>query len=519
MQTEETIDVIVIGSGFAGSVVAARLVDAGFRVTLLERGPWRDTVPVRSMRISDRSPFPRGGKALGSLVRTLRSALLPRGGITLNPRGLFEIYFGKGLNVVCSSSVGGGSHVYSGLNVRPPDPAYWDDVAEGLCAKAMEVHYQRVLTHLGSRAPFADDQLPGTLESRFGRDSALNTAGVDYELAMGFLFPEMPGQSRKVTTADGVERFEAMPGEDGNLGSISGGKTTLDFAYLAHALKQGLTVHALHEVHCITSHVEAAGNRYLIDAIDHGMGGRRTFSAPHVVLAAGALNTVRILLASREAGGLRGLPQLGKHFGGNGDFFGYWNLGDAERDLSVGMPAHGYLRLRTNEPSDSDSEWPSIVEGSLPTPASLPLGGWISRKFREGTFVAGMGADAQDGEVSYRRGRLKINYVPANSSIFERIKGAFRVIGQKTGRRIYHFQRPITVHPTGGACIGANVDFGVVNADGEVFGYPGLFVADSAALPKPVCGPPSLTIAAWADHVADSFITKNKPARTVAQSA
>ena len=38
--TDEVVDVLVIGAGFAGAVAALRLVEAGFSVTCLEQGDW-----------------------------------------------------------------------------------------------------------------------------------------------------------------------------------------------------------------------------------------------------------------------------------------------------------------------------------------------------------------------------------------------------------------------------------------------------------------------------------------------
>ncbi|PVA07499.1 FAD-binding protein [Thalassorhabdomicrobium marinisediminis] len=62
-------EVVVIGSGFGGSVAAVRLAEGGAKVTLLVRGPWWDTVPTRSMGITDSTPFPRGARLFTRSVR------------------------------------------------------------------------------------------------------------------------------------------------------------------------------------------------------------------------------------------------------------------------------------------------------------------------------------------------------------------------------------------------------------------------------------------------------------------
>ena len=85
------------------------------------------------------------------------------------------------------------------------------------------------------------------------------------------------------------------------------------------------------------------------------------------------------------------------------------------------------------------------------------------------------------------------------------IREAFGVIAAESGEQVNALGKPLTVHPMGGACLGPNAERGVVNHCGEVYGNPGLFVADAAALPPAPGGPPALAIAAWAHHVADAI--------------
>jgi cholesterol oxidase len=61
----------------------------------------------------------------------------------------------------------------------------------------------------------------------------------------------------------------------------------------------------------------------------------------------------------------------------------------------------------------------------------------------------------------------------------------------------------ITPHPLGGCRMGTSIADGVVDHKGEVFGYPGLYVADGAIIPRAVGLNPSRTIAALAERIAD----------------
>ncbi|WUO16714.1 GMC family oxidoreductase [Streptomyces sp. NBC_00289] len=76
---------------------------------------------------------------------------------------------------------------------------------------------------------------------------------------------------------------------------------------------------------------------------------------------------------------------------------------------------------------------------------------------------------------------------------------------------LWHRGRVLTVHPLGGAPIGRHPGTGVCDPYGEVFGHPGLYVADGAAMPGPVGPNPALTIAALADRMCTRLL-EHRPA-------
>lgn len=499
------VEVVVIGSGFGGSVAAARLAEAGAQVVLLERGPWWDTVPTRSMNIERRTPFPRGWRLYTNFLRTLNQPGLPGGRITTNRKGMFELFYSKGLEVMCSSGVGGGSHVYSAVHRRPALPDYWDGHCEGLSEETMAAHNTAFLTRMGSTRPGLHNEPPHSAARRYHNDPHFEAAVAKVEVRTGFLLPDDPDNPGKVTTEAGIDRWQAdyRSGDHGFLGSPSGAKSTLDVCYLAPAMKKGLVVRDLCEVLAITSSSDMGG-RYRVDFVDHGRGAREVLGAGNVIVAAGAMNTLRILLHSRDTvRGLRGMPNLGKRFSGNGDMRGFWDLNEPGTDLTSGLPSKGSIVLR-NAPDPRVA----IGRNSLPSVDSYPLPKAWRERLKRGLVVSGMGIDAMDGIVSLKNGKLDIEFDPANSPIYGRIFDTMAEMAALSGRKVYVSRRPSTVHPTGGACVGEFEKGGVVDAGGEVHDNPGLFVADAAALPAPTGAPPTLTIASWAENVARRFATK-----------
>lgn len=493
--------IIVIGSGFGGAITSARLAEAGHPVTVLERGPWRDTVPVRSMGIDRRVPFPRGRQLFTHALRNIGGNRFPGGRIRSNKNGLFELFFGDGSHIVCSSSVGGGSHVYSAAHVRPLVDNYWEGHNPAISDDIMSPHYDAVLQRMGSITPTAELGIPNTSAERFRDSEHLQAAPPPPDPRLGYLLPKDPANPTKLTDANGIERCEVdyNANDDGFLGSPGGGKTTLDFAYLAPAMKKGLEVKDMCEVTAIIRDYYGKF-RYRVEYTDHHTGAKSALEADHVILAAGTLNTLRLLFHSRDKlGSLAGMPRLGQRYGTNGDSLGFWDYNEPGLDQTRGLPTTGGVKLK------GDDNSPLLGGGGFPSVDSYPLPKRLRERIKRGAFIAGLGEDEMNGTVTMHKGKLKIVYRHGTSSIFARTRAVFKEIEKRTGKKIYSPKTPITVHPTGGACLGSSVENGVIGANGEIFDNPGLYVADASALPRPPGGPPAITIGAWAEHIASQF--------------
>ncbi|HWO68893.1 MAG TPA: GMC family oxidoreductase N-terminal domain-containing protein, partial [Umezawaea sp.] len=275
-------DVLVIGSGFGGSVTALRLTEKGYRVGVLEAGRrFADhEFAASSWRLRDYLFAPR----LGCL-------------------GIQRIDLLRDVLVLSGAGVGGGSLVYANTLYEPPEPFYRDPRWAGITDWRVELApwYEQANRMLGvaeyPRSTPADDVL---------REVADDLGVRSHPARVGVFFGE-PG--RRVPDpyfgGAGPERAGCRHCGECMTGCRHNAKNTLVKNYLHLAERAGAVVHPL------TTAVDVRPVRggYRVDTRATGVlpGERRTFTARHVVFAAASLGTQRLLHSLRDRGSLPGL--------------------------------------------------------------------------------------------------------------------------------------------------------------------------------------------------------------------
>jgi cholesterol oxidase len=267
----------------------------------------------------------------------------------------------------------------------------------------------------------------------------------------------------------------------------------------------------------------------------------RTVTAGVVVVAGGTFGSTRLLLASRPR-----LPrlsaQLGRRFTTNGDLLtvarecrapdGSW------RDLD---PTYGpVITAYAEHAADGRRVWMQDAGGPgfsawLWQAGEVPRDLWSARALLPGLMrgrhggrigrlmaqalgsaessasmlpMLTMGEDVSGGRMRLEGDGLALDWDPRGSSrsYFQSAVSLAELFAKGLGGRLgppfaARWAPGLTAHPLGGCPMGADARSGVVDSCGEVFGYPGLFVADGSIMPGPVGPNPSFTIAAMARRI------------------
>ncbi|HEU4937335.1 MAG TPA: GMC oxidoreductase [Vicinamibacterales bacterium] len=511
-------DAIVVGSGFGGAIAAARLAATGRRVVVLERG--------RRYRPGD---FPRNVKRVEDLFWDQ-----PGHG---KHRGLYDVRAFDGIGAVVAAGVGGGSLVYANIHIRPDASVFDDPRWPAPFTRAfLDPYYERVAARL-EVAP-----LPESIQLA-KRDRYREAAAALHRPIFD------PDQAVRWSGAKDGDRGPCELVAECEFGCRHGAKNTLDMTYLADAERHGAEVRP----NVWATHVAPnPGGGYQVHVVDTVSGGRESFSGTHVVLAAGTLGTNEILFRSRD--NMKTLPnvsrQLGRGYSGNGDFLGSiqnsrfdlepWRGPDVTSVMKFFDTRPGFTMAAPtfNQPvmrvlaSLGQPEGPAM---RLLAPAWRMLPDAISTAFRTGllsqplvirgphagdasrmTNLFAIGQDNANGVVRFDNDRLDIEwkYAEENQALIARMEQAMRDVAGVYGGTFAPlaswsaFRRILTVHSLGGCHLATDPSHGVVSTEGEVFGHPGLFVADGSVVPTAIGFHPCMTIAAIAERIAEGVAAR-----------
>ncbi|NND67145.1 MAG: GMC family oxidoreductase [Halioglobus sp.] len=463
---------VVIGSGFAGSVAALRLGLAGITTIVLERG--------REWTLDGPDSFPvdfgdRRTTWFGDV-----NALTGIGAVT-HYAGMMERLSGDNVSAVAASCVGGGSLVYGGVLLQPRRDIF-ESVLPMISYDDMDqVFYPRVLAKIGA-SPLPDDVLasaPYRAHQVFLDDAAAAgfetvrpAASFDWDIVRQELRGEIPA---------------AAIVSDYIYGCNSGAKLSTDKNYLREALATGnVELRSLCDVEMISER----DNGYLVTyrRIDEEGAEleRIELAADYLFMAAGSLNTSKLLLASQRAGELSSSnDRIGKGWGTNGD-----ELFIESRSAPLAGPQGGPACIAAVDRGTPG--YPVVYEHSPAAVTNLQIQLAMSVPDEQGE----LGFDAQ-GNYGIRWPQDS-----ATPSAQARDASFARLLGATGGTNISGSFSSTIWHPLGGAVMGDACD-----ELGQLYGYRNLFVIDSSLMPGSTASAnPAFTVAANAERIMQALV-------------
>lgn len=488
-------DVIIIGSGMGGATVAAALAPTGRRILILERGEHLPDSP----EARDPVAIFRDGHYRPA------EEWLDGAGKPFNPGNYYY--------------VGGNTKFYGAVLLRYRAEDF------------------RPLTHLGGTTPgwpvdYATfEPWYARAEQMFRVRGALGEDPTEPPHSSGYPFPPVPDEPE---IADLRARLKSVGLHPSSLPlgvdidrwlqraripwdafpNTGGGKMDAESISLALALERS-NVQIMTGIRVQKLLADASGRISGVVALRGGV--VETISAPVVVLAAGAVNSAAILLASANdnhpTGLANGSDQVGRNF--------------MNHNCSAVLAIHPFRRNRTvyqktlmvndfylsggphDRPLGNIQLLGRVSRPILAAGSGLP--GWIAGPIADRAIdLYAMSEDLPDPEsrVSLRNGQIMLDWKRSNWETHQALVAKLKQMLRKAGFPVVlskPFDRRTPSHQCGTLRMGNDPATSVVNPWGRSHDHPNLFVADAGVLPTSAAVNPALTVAAHALRVGDEI--------------
>ncbi|MET8546315.1 GMC family oxidoreductase [Kitasatospora sp. NPDC004799] len=544
-------DVVVVGSGFGGSVAALRLTEKGYRVAVLEAG-----------RRFDRDELPRNSWDLPNYLWAPQLGLY----------GIQRIHLLANVLILAGAGVGGGSLNYANTLYVPPKAFFEDRQWRHITDWQQELapFYDQAQRMLGVRlnptlTP-SDVHLKAAAE-RMGVGDTFHMAPV------GVFFGDGEDTDGTAKAAPGGEVADPYFGGAGPArkacvecgecmtGCRHGAKNMLTENYLYLAEQGGAEIHPLTTV----ARIRELGEGYAVDVrrtdsrsrTDRVKAGARTLTAARVVVAAGTYGTQSLLHRMRDGGhlprisarlgeltrtnseALVGAQTTDRRYGSKADFTkGVAITSSIHPDANThiepvrygkGSNAMGALSIAQVRGGGAVPRWLRYLGNSALHPVTFARS-MNQRRWSEKTII-GLVMQSLDNSitVSLKKGPLgkarltsaqghgepNPTWIPAAEQGAQALADEINGFPGSTVGEI--FDIPMTAHFLGGCPIGDAPETGVVDPYHRLYGYPGISVVDGSAVSANLGVNPSLTITAQAERAMSMWPNKGEADRRPAQ--
>jgi len=517
-------DVVVIGSGFGGSVAALRLTEKGYKVAVLEAG----------RRFADKD-FPKTSWRLSKFLYAPKLGLF----------GIQRIHALPDVLILAGAGVGGGSLVYANTLYQPGDAYFEDKQWVGITDWKSELlpWYDQARRMLGvTENPYFSNS------DQAMKDVAIEM-GVEHTFKMaplGIYFGEGKGIESKDPFFGGVGPLRNGCQQCGACmtGCRFNAKNTLPKNYLGLAESAGASVFPLTTV---TSFAQLADGRWRIQTVKTGrwFARKKEFIAHDVVVAAGTYNSQKLLHKMKINGELSQLSErLGDLSRTNSEALTGAIMPTADIDFSDGSA------ITSSFFPDSRTHVEPVRYGkgsnSMGLLQTLLTDGWTAkdrrkhwlkqflkspqligkilnvRRWSERTVIALVMQNIDSSiKVSGKRGLFGFRLTSKNDSIHP--NPTYIPVANETVQRIADkyggtaggtigdlIGAPFTAHFVGGCVMGANDRDGVIDPYNRAWNYPTLHIVDGSTITANLGVNPSLTITAQAERAFSMWPNKGE---------